>query len=155
MARKIVSASGKGGAAGKSYFGCPRARRERFRRHGQTHPPNRLRYRPAQLGFDPRMRGKPRLRLGGILRAVARLKKRPYRWAAFIFSPRLCATLPAFTPGAMHSLTAQYDAFFDDILIDAPAGIERGFALRLPVRRRKRWSFPRRMRSAFVAPPRL
>ena len=23
---------------------------------------------------------------------------------------------PAFTPGAMHSLTAQYDAFFDDIL---------------------------------------
>ena len=61
---------------------------------------------------------------------------------------------PAFTPGAMHSLTAQYDAFFDDILIDAPAGIERGFAW-LPVRRRKRWSFPRRMRSAFVAPPRL
>lgn len=36
---------------------------------------------------------------------------------------------PAFTPGAMHSLTAQYDAFFDDILIDAPAGIERGFRL--------------------------
>lgn len=36
---------------------------------------------------------------------------------------------PAFTPDAMRALAAHYDAFFDHILIDAPAGVERGFQL--------------------------
>lgn len=37
--------------------------------------------------------------------------------------------LPAFTPEAMQRLLALYDAFFDHIIIDAPAGLERGFRL--------------------------
>lgn len=36
---------------------------------------------------------------------------------------------PAFTPEAMRGLIAHYSVFFDHILIDAPAGVERGFRL--------------------------
>ncbi len=36
---------------------------------------------------------------------------------------------PEITPESMQELTSRYDAFFDDILIDAPAGMERGFQL--------------------------
>ena len=75
-------------------------------------------------------------------------EKAPLSVGGLHLSPRLarhsCLTR------CQHPLTAQYDAF-DDILIDAPAGIERGFRLAASGGRRKRWSFPRRMRSAFAA----
>ena len=108
------------GRRGEILFGC-RARRSACR-HGQTHPPNRLRYRPAQLDLILGCAENTVYDWADVLLGRCAPEKAPLSVGGLHLLAAPLRDTPAFTPGAMHSLTAQYDAFFDDILIDAPEG---------------------------------